>query len=296
MTVLGRSIAGLLFLVLVGAAPALAGEPPYSEARLWRVRAPGNDAPNHIFGTVHSDREAVVDLSQPVERAFDTAQRYAFELDFDNDIQMAMTRAMMDTQGPPLSERLGDATWRQLQQVARARGLPPQQLDRLAPWAVALTLATPDVQPRQTLDQVLYRRAERSERPITGLETVDEQIAVFAGLSEAQQLDMLRRVIELGAAERIDPLLERLVDAWLAGDLARLVELSEAHPMMGNAKAQEALEQRLVAERNARMAERMAPLLDRGGAFVAIGALHLPGDEGVLQRLAGAGYDIAPVH
>ncbi len=294
MRVLARCIA-CLALAAIAAKAAVAADPAYSEGRLWRVQAPDSAAPSHIFGTIHSDREAAVDLATPVERAFDRAERYAFELDFDNNIRAAMTQAMMDTDGPPLSERLDATSWRQLQQVARERGLAPQQLDGLAPWAVALTLATPDVQPSATLDRVLYRRAKRSGEPITGLETADEQIAVFAGLSEAQQLDMLRQVVELGAADRIEPLLEELVSAWLAGDLARLVALSEAHPMMGNAEAQEALERRLVDERNARMAERMAPLLDQGGTFVAIGALHLPGEAGVLQRLSRAGYTIEAV-
>jgi len=294
MRVLARCLACCIVAAL-GASTALAGDRAYSEGRLWRIEAPGSTSPSYVFGTIHSDREPVVDLAERVERAFDGAARYAFELDFDNDIQTAMTQAMMDTAGPPLSERLDDTAWRQLQQVARERGLPPQQLERLAPWAVALTLATPEVQPSETLDRVLYRRAKGTGRPITGLESVDEQIAIFAGLSQAQQLDMLRQVIDLGAADRIEPLFDRLVEAWLAGHVGRLVELSEAHPMMGNTQAQEALEQRLVDQRNARMAERMAPLIDRGGAFVAIGALHLPGEQGVLQRLSHAGYTIEAV-
>lgn len=285
----------LVIAAALAATAAAAADSPYSEGRLWRVEAPGDPSPSYVFGTIHSDREAVVDLPEAVERALDGAERYAFELDFDNNIQAAMTQAMMDTEGPPLSERLGDTAWRQLQQVARERGLPPQQLAGLAPWAVALTLATPEVQPRETLDQVLYRRAKGTGEPITGLETVDEQIAIFAELPEAQQLDMLRQVVELGAAHRIEPLFQQLIDAWLAGDLARVVALSEDHPMMGNAKAQEALEQRLVDARNARMAERMMPLLERGGAFVAIGALHLPGDDGVLRRLSRAGYSVEAV-
>jgi uncharacterized protein YbaP (TraB family) len=48
----------------------------------------------------------------------------------------------------------------------------------------------------------------------------------------------------------------------------------------------------LIDTRNARMAERMLPMIGQGGHFIAVGALHLPGPGGVLDRLAAEGCDI----
>jgi hypothetical protein len=44
------------------------------------------------------------------------------------------------------------------------------------------------------------------------------------------------------------------------------------------------------------MVDRMQPFLDAGGAFIAIGAMHLPGDDGVLSLLANKGYEISAVY
>jgi len=294
MRALARSL--LLILTLSPLAhTAIAAEPVHGEGRLWRIEPAGDVAASHIFATIHSDRDNVLDLPAAVERAFDSAQRYAFELDFGEGMQAQMAQAMRNPSGPTLQQRLGDADWQRLASIARERGIPPQQLNRLAAWGVALTLATPEVQPRATLDRVLYERAARRDLRITGLETVEEQINAFAGLADERQLQMLRQVIELRAAGRIEALFDQLVEAWLAGDLARLVQLSERNPMLGNAAAQQELERRLVTRRNTRMAKRMQSLLDQGGAFIAIGALHLPGEDGVLRLLEQAGYTVARV-
>ena len=51
----------------------------------------------------------------------------------------------------------------------------------------------------------------------------------------------------------------------------------------------------LLAGRNATMAERAAPLLENGGAFIAVGALHLPGKDGLIERFRALGYTVAKV-
>ena len=52
----------------------------------------------------------------------------------------------------------------------------------------------------------------------------------------------------------------------------------------------------LIDQRNARMVTRMEPFLKRGQAFIAIGALHLPGEVGVLNLLAKQGYRVSVVY
>jgi uncharacterized protein YbaP (TraB family) len=277
------------------AAPAGAAETiPHAQGRLWKV-TDGETGASYVLGTIHSDNPRVLDLDPKVERIFAGADRYAFELDFGQGVDQKVARAMINRDGRELSERLDATHWRQLVDMARERGVSPQGIDQLHPWAAAATFAQPQAQPRKVLDRVLYGRARQKGGPIEGLETVGEQLAVFQGIGEAEQLDALRRVIELGAEGELQPMFERLTQAWLDGDLARLVEITEANPIMPDPASQKELQRRLVDERNARMAERMQSLVDRGGAFIAIGALHLPGERGVLRRLERAGYTVERV-
>jgi len=282
----------LIACLLTG--PSAADELAHGQGLLWRITG-ADSAASYVFGTIHSDDPAVLDLPAAVEQAFTEAERYAFELDFSQAIQARMGRAMVDRSPPPLRERLDAATWEQARAAAEQRGLPAQALSVLEPWALAISLAVPPIQPAQSLDRVLSRRARERGAPTTGLETVDEQIAVFDSMAIAHQLELLRGVLDLIDRDALAPMFERLRAAWLREDLAAIVAVSEANPMLATPTAEAEFTQRLIEQRNRRMAQRMQPLLDKGGAFIAIGALHLPGDSGVLRRLEKAGYTVERV-
>jgi uncharacterized protein YbaP (TraB family) len=66
-------------------------------------------------------------------------------------------------------------------------------------------------------------------------------------------------------------------------------------PNMGAAEVVQEFTARLVVERNYRMAERIQPQLREGNALIAVGALHLPGEEGLLALLAEEGYRVSAV-
>lgn len=285
------AVLGLMAL----AGTAAAADPVNSDSLLWRVETSSNAAPSYVFGTMHSDRSEVVDLPPKVASAFDGAQRYAFELDFGGGMQRKVAQQMLSASGTPLQDQLSDETWDQLTTLAKERGLPPQALNRFEPWAVAMTFAMPQIRSQQALDWVLHRRAEDKGVPVTGLETVEEQLGIFQDIARDKQLSLLETVLDMRAQGRIGSIHEDSVEAWLNEDLARLVALAENNPMMPDPKSQAALKRRLITERNRRMTERMRPLIDQGGAFVAIGALHLPGDEGIVQQLKEADYEVTAV-
>ncbi len=285
----------LLLASLLLPAAGASGDPVHAEGVLWRVEGPGETQPSHVFGTIHSDDPRVLDLDPAIERTFRSSRHYAFELDFDADIRQAMARAMFDRAPPTLDEQLGDEAWQRARRAAQARGIPGDALPLMEPWALAITLSLPAMDPAATLDRVLFQRASDRGRPVTGLETAEEQIALFADLSEAEQLDLLRTALDVVEEGRLAPMFESLTAAWLRGDLATLMEIAGNNPMLPDGDRNDAFMTRVVDERNERMVERMQPLIDRGGAFVAVGALHLPGERGVLRLLEEAGYTVTPV-
>ncbi len=287
-----RLLCALALLTVFGNASA---ELVHGRGLLWKVEGGAGGAPSHVFGTLHSDDPRVLDLDPATERAFREARRYAFELDFRKDVQARMSRAMFDREPPTLRQQLDPPDWQRALDAARARGVAERAVPLMEPWALAITLAVPPVDPASTLDRTLFDRAVERGRPVTGLETADEQIALFQQLATEVQLGMLRRVLELQAEQRIGPMFEQLRAAWLAGNLESLMAISKGNPMLPDAAGNAAFEQRVIDARNERMARRMQPVIDRGGAFVAIGALHLPGERGVLRLLQEAGYTVEAV-
>ncbi|MDZ7788333.1 MAG: TraB/GumN family protein [Halofilum sp. (in: g-proteobacteria)] len=288
-----RRLALLLVCLLLPAGGSAA--PVHADGVLWEVQGPGETQPSHVFGTIHSDDPRVLDLDPAIERAFRSSRQYAFELDFDADIRQTMAQAMFDRAPPTLEEQLGDDDWRRARSAAQARGVPVNALQSMEPWALAITISLPPMDPAATLDRVLFQRASDLGRPVHGLETAKEQLSLFDDLPEHDQLDLLRATLDLAEQEALAPMFESLTAAWLRGDLAALMEISESNPMLPDGERNDAFTKKVVDERNERMVERMQPLIERGGAFVAVGALHLPGERGVLRLLEEAGYTVTPV-
>jgi len=109
-----------------------------------------------------------------------------------------------------------------------------------------------------------------------------------------EQIIVLEDVLQ--QAEQLPQLFASMHDAYLARDLAALERMSDAQQSLGNQVLAKKLAQQLLHQRNPRMVARMALYLKSGQAFIAIGALHLPGKTGVLSLLAKQGYRVSVVY
>lgn len=285
-----RFAAGLMLcmaaLLLAGSAVA-AG--PYERGLLWRVEKAGS-APSWLFGTMHVDDPRVTALPGPVQRRFDHARGFTMEVAFEPEAIMQLAGRMVFADGRDLEQVAG----RELFGRVAARGvpgLPPEALRLFKPWAVAVMLITPQPQ-GEVLDLALMRRARAQGKPVHELETVDEQVSVFEALPERDQLLMLRHAVD--HLDTMRSSMAELVEAWLARDLGELARISDREesgdPEVVRFNAR--FKAQLLDQRNIRMVERMQPRLAAGGAFVAIGALHLQGPRGLLALLERRGYRV----
>ena len=101
--------------------------------------------------------------------------------------------------------------------------------------------------------------------------------------------------VSLAAVGDVDRTFETMKAAYLAGDLDRLHAMAEAQTAGADPALMALFEDRLIDARNRRMVERLAPHLARGGTFVAVGALHLSGEAGILNLLAKDGWQVRRV-
>lgn len=129
---------------------------------------------------------------------------------------------------------------------------------------------------------------------MVGLETVSEQLSLFDGLSDDEQIELLKET--LNNLDRLPLAFERLIKAYIKRDLAGLVRINEELIQYGNPELGHRFQRKLIDSRNERMVERMLPLLKQGGLFVGVGALHLPGEKGILFALEKKGYRVARIY
>jgi uncharacterized protein YbaP (TraB family) len=175
-------------------------------------------------------------------------------------------------------------------------GLPEPMLRMFKPWAVAMLLSVPPQDPSSVLDFVLARLATEQGKSIHELESIGEQISVFEGMSEQDQVALLEQAVD--EYEQLPRQVGRVIDAYLARDLAGLWRISRENVGTGSEERRldDVLMRRLLHERNVRMAERAETRLREGGAFIAVGALHLYGSGGVLALLEQRGWRITRVY
>jgi uncharacterized protein YbaP (TraB family) len=264
-----------------------------SQGLLWEIGKPGI-SPSYLFGTIHSEDPEVLDLAQPVRKAWSGSRRVVLEVVLDSEAMLQTGSAMLMTDGQLLSQILGEELFRQTLLTMQRRGVPEVVLERMKPWAVATTLSMPAAGTGMVLDRVLYEQALQDGKPVAGLETVQEQLDIFEGMSMDDQVALLRDAVAQFSG--IAALHQQLLDAYKQQDLAAMLAINEAALEAGDRRFADEFQRRLVTDRNRHMAERLRPYLSEGRAFVAVGALHLPGDEGLLNLLERQGYTVSAVY
>jgi uncharacterized protein YbaP (TraB family) len=261
----------------------------FSRGLLWKIEG-AQGQPSHIFGTIHSPDPRVTQLAPSVRSVFDQAASFTMELLINANGVASMAEAMFFTEGKSLSAVLGQELYEQTRQAVAATGLATDDLDRQKPWVVVMLLSTPRAQLGLPLDMQLQLQATLQGKAIYGLETMNEQIAVFNDMSMADQVALLKEtlVLHIELTRQFDVLMQ----AYLARDLEQLMAIVD-QPKRQRSDAFVAMMDRLLGRRNAVMLERMRARLREGNAFIAVGAAHL---QGLLQLLEDAGYRVSVVY
>ncbi len=275
------------------------------EALLWRVDKDGV-ASSYLFGTMHMSDPRVVALPQPAQAAFDEASTVVIETTdvLDQSKMMAAMLAepglMMFTDDTTLFSLLSEEDRAEVEAALSARGIPPASVAKMKPWMIAAMVALPACElARKTagapvLDTELANQAQLAGKALAGLETVADQLGAMASLPMEFHLRGLVDTLALG--DRVDDVIETMIVLYLGGETGMFWPfLKAAVPSEAEMEADggyAAFEERMVTARNRTMAERAVPFLEDGGAFVAVGALHLPGPEGLVALLRERGYAV----
>ncbi len=256
---------------------------------LWEVSR-GDVATSYIFGTVHSEDERVTQLPEPVSQAFDGATHLALEILLDDATKKVVLKTLYFADERRLKSLLTPDLYSRTIAAMEKRQLPEDVTNRMKPWAVFTILSMPEQKTGLFLDALLYQMANQQNKVIHGLETALEQTAVFDEMSIPSQITLLESTLD--HLPDMDHLLNEIIEVYLSRDLDEIVAISKKYEDLIDDALAADFNQRLVIDRNHRMVERMLPLLGKGNSFVAVGALHLPGEEGILNLLVQHGYHV----
>ena len=281
---------------------------PNGDSLFWRVDKAGAE-PSWLYGTMHVADPRVLEMSPAARDAYDQAGTVVVEAKEITNLEQAMAGIMGDPSLTmlPGNEKLSDYLDKDelalLETVLEERGLPLLFVQRMKPWLVFSILSVPDCEVsrrkgNQFLDLKLATDALDQGKQLRGLESIEEQLAILSGMPIETQAALLADTAAMGST--LDDVFETMTRLYLDGDLTLFMPLiksaaigSEAGDDKESAYAE--FEQDLIDTRNHTMAERVQPILDAGSAFVAVGALHLPGEQGLVQLLRDAGYTVTAI-
>lgn len=266
---------------------------------LWVVE--DGDSKLYLAGSLHLLPQSAYPLDPALERAYADTERLVLEADLKQlesptNQTMLLAAAQADSDAP-LRARIGDAMYQDVREHAKRLGLPLFSLDSLKPWFVGLMLELAAYQqagfrPEYGLDQHFNQRAIADERPILGLETVDEHMSLLVGLGDNGVDSATTLAATLSQFAAYDDLPQTVYTAWRTGDLNAMEQLVDTMRA-----EQPAAYERLLANRNRRWVTELTALLaGSNNVLVIVGAAHLPGEHGLLALMKARGLELRRVN
>ena len=281
--------------LLLAAVPARAAAERFGRGLLWRITKKGV-APSHVYGTIHVADPRLAALPAPVRQVFDEAKSLMIEFLPDPYAKERFLEAAMFLDRQTLEEKIGAEDFERALEQLQPIGLSREFVSKLKPWGVLLNLRSPRGAQGSPLDTQLLELARARRMPLYQIEGVEEQIFTFDEFPMDSQVALLKH--SLAHRDELLELADRTLDAYLARDLWGLWRLREQFVArhLEIAAHQAVMTKRVVHDRSVVMAFRMQRQLRRGDAFVALGALHLYGEKGVLALLQEDGYRARAVY
>jgi uncharacterized protein YbaP (TraB family) len=287
-------IASLSIAAFAAALPSIAAADPAA----WRMTGP-NGAEVTLLGSMHVLRPSDYPLPQSVDGLIDRSELIVMEIDLDDVDAAAQQRLILETamlpQGKVLADVVDADVYRRMAQNAAELGLELKALERFEPWFLAVTLLDIGMrklgfQAERGIEQYVLGQARRTGTAIAGLETLEFQMGLFDSLPPQSQQAMLEQTLaEIDEAETV---LSSMVDAWRDGELERL-----SAELLDDFDEFPGLYESLVTKRNQSWVPALERMLEDGRRhLVVVGALHLVGDDSVIELLRARGHDVERLH
>lgn len=268
---------------------------PFSQGRIFEIRRDGAPT-SYVFGTLHSNQPEILELPAAAALALKRSEHIATEVKLGEQSRMKSLKYMLLPNGEDLFEIIGNKRAQKLKQALANYGFPEDFVRRLKPWAVASILALKPEEVRNVgtpvLDEKIQNIASRNGKTHHALESLDEQLGHFSNMSLELELEYLDSA--LFTPKPLDYYLTLLRETYLQGDIGKIHCITKRTSGAHSKQLESFVMDDLLNDRNHLMVERLGSIMSKG-VFVAVGAAHLPGEEGILNLLKRQGYMVRPL-
>lgn len=262
----------------------------------WEISGNGITEPSYLYGTMHTQDERVFQFKEGVMDAFKHAEIYAMELNMDSVDQVALLSKLTMDSTYSLKTLLTEDEYTIVSDFFRdSLGQALFMFEKMQPLFTAQMVAIRDLEAQQTdaLDIYFFKAAKKQKKQTIGLEKTMEQIDAFSAIPyELQAKGLVDAVKNYGKEGEED--MDAMMKYYVEGNLDKLLEMTTEYDKedKGDEEMSKIFNDIFLVKRNHNMADRAEPFIKKGSTFIAVGAAHLPGEEGIIELLRKKGYKV----
>lgn len=264
---------------------------PTQPALLWKVEGKNLTKPSYLYGTIHLICPADFKLSDTLKASLKETEQLTLEVDMDDPgIMVAMAGGMRMHNGTQLKDLLPDQEYTRLTKFFKdSVGLNMSLFERAKPFMLMSILLNRVLacQP-QSYELALMGLAKQQKAEVVGLETVEDQMAVFDSIPYKEQATMVVALMDSLPQAREE--FRAMVELYKKQDINGLYTLisKSGFDLAGHQEV-------LLYSRNRRWIPVIEKQISEKPTFIAVGAAHLGGQEGVIALLRKQGYRLTPI-
>jgi|LakMenEpi03Aug12_release.lakeMendotaPanAssembly.Ray.scaffolds.fasta_scaffold272001_2 uncharacterized protein YbaP (TraB family) len=262
---------------------------PRTDALLWRITGKGSN-PSYLYGTMHIVCSEDMSIGDSLKSAMDRSGKLYLELDMDDPMMMMKTAQLSMLKEGSIKELAGQERFERIEKFMKdSIGLPSTLFNRMKPFALMSLMYTkiPACGRTESYEQRLMDMAKKGKKEVVGLETVEEQFGIFDRIPDTTELRMVMDMIDDFGTQRRQ--FSEMSQLYRKRDLDGLGAMIQSSPDMAG------MEDVMLWDRNKRWIPTMEKAMSSSPVLFAVGAGHLPGEEGVIRLLRKAGYRVEPV-
>jgi uncharacterized protein YbaP (TraB family) len=259
-------------------------------ALLWRISGGGSERPSYLYGTIHIICPDDLKLPDSLASAMQQTDRLFLEIDMDQPGMMLKTMRLSMQTRVTLKELFTPDAYAKVDRFLKdSVGMGAAMFNRMRPFTLlsALYSRMPRCPKSVSVEDKLMAMARKLRKEVKGLETIEEQFALFDRIPDSAQAGMILDLIDQFPKQQQEFM--AMVDAYRREDLSTLASMMNASPDLVG------FEELLLSGRNRKWVPVMREEMKRGSALFAVGAGHLSGDEGLLMLLRKAGFTVQPL-
>jgi uncharacterized protein YbaP (TraB family) len=260
---------------------------------IWQVSNGKNTV--YLGGTFHMLNPSDYPLPKEFLDIYDKVEWLVFETDITqletDEFQQKFIKAMTLTNGQILTDQLSPQAYAGLIRYAAKNNIDTGPLQHLRPQMIALIISLKALRKfgltAKGVDSFMGAKALSDEKTITELESTDEQIHYIATMGEGNESALILQTLD--DIKDLANDLTIMKDAWRSGNSKALFETG-IKPMM---ESYPKVYQSLLVDRNNNWLPKIERLIEQPQEkFILVGALHLIGENGLLQQLKNRGYQV----